>query len=69
MIKAINEQTSYKTQFTNGKDVSFSDTTPDKGGGGAGFRPHERQGLTTGCTQSPIRRALAELIIIRYSLK
>ena len=41
MIKAINEQPSYKTQFTNGKDVSFSDTTPDKGGGGAGFRPHE----------------------------
>jgi putative redox protein len=41
MIKAISEQPPYKTLFTNGKSVSFSDTTADKGGGGTGFRPHE----------------------------
>jgi len=41
MIKAKSEEPSYKTRFTNGRDVSFSDAPPDKGGGGAGFRPHE----------------------------
>lgn len=41
MIKTTSEQTSYQTRFTNGQDVSMSDTTSDKGGSGAGFRPHE----------------------------
>lgn len=41
MIKATSERPSYQTRFTNGQDVSMSDTTSDKGGSGAGFRPHE----------------------------
>ena len=41
MIKVIGEQPPFKTQFTNGTSVSCSDTTPDKGGSGEGFRPHE----------------------------
>jgi putative redox protein len=41
MIKSSCEQPPYKTQFTNGTDISSSDTTADKGGSGAGFRPHE----------------------------
>jgi putative redox protein len=41
MIKATGEHPPYKTEFTNGKATSFSDTTPDKGGSGDGFRPHE----------------------------
>jgi len=35
------ERLRYQTRFTNGQDVSFSDTTKDKGGGECGFRPHE----------------------------
>ena len=31
----------YKTTFTDGKREGFCDTTPDKGGSGSGFRPHD----------------------------
>jgi len=41
MIKTILKKTDYQTQFTNGTNVCISDTTIDKGGSGAGFRPHE----------------------------
>ena len=41
MIKATSELPSYQTRFTNGQDVSMADTTSEKGGSGAGFRPHE----------------------------
>jgi putative redox protein len=41
MIKAVGTRGSFKTDFTNGRISSFSDTTPDKGGSGEGFRPHE----------------------------
>lgn len=41
MIKAVGMKGSFKTDFTNGKISSVSDTMPDKGGSGEGFRPHE----------------------------
>lgn len=41
MIKSTNDTHPYRTCFTNGQEVSFSDTNKDKGGGGEGFRPHE----------------------------
>jgi len=41
MIKTILKQPDYQTHFTNGTNVCISDTTIDKGGSGAGFRPHE----------------------------
>lgn len=41
MIKAIGRPPRYRTEFTNGKTTFFSDTAPDKGGSGEGFRPHE----------------------------
>jgi putative redox protein len=41
MIKATSELSSYQTSFTNGQDVSMADTTSEKGGSAAGFRPHE----------------------------
>jgi putative redox protein len=41
MIKTESTPTPYLTQFTNGTHTSQSDCTPDKGGGNAGFRPHE----------------------------
>ncbi len=41
MIKANNEQQPYKTKFTNGTVISYSDVALNKGGSGDGFRPHE----------------------------
>jgi putative redox protein len=41
MIKATSELPSYQTRFTNGQDVSMADTTSEKGGSSAGFRPDE----------------------------
>ena len=41
MIRADSQPTRYHTAFTNGTHRSTSDTTPNKGGGNLGFRPHE----------------------------
>ena len=41
MITTASESARYQTCFSNGTHSAFSDTTPDKGGGGRGFRPHE----------------------------
>ncbi len=41
MIRAESADTPYLTSFTNGQHIGSSDNTPDKGGQGAGFRPHE----------------------------
>jgi putative redox protein len=41
MIKATSKTKPYQVQFTNGKHSALADTIKDKGGGEAGFRPHE----------------------------
>jgi len=41
VIQADSQPDPFLTRFTNGEQVSSSDTTPDKGGGSRGFRPHE----------------------------
>lgn len=41
MIRAHSQPAKFQATFTNGEHVSGSDTTPDKGGGNRGFRPHE----------------------------
>jgi putative redox protein len=41
MIEATNEHDHYRTRFTNGTHSADSDTTPDNGGSGSGFRPHD----------------------------
>jgi putative redox protein len=41
MIRTESLPEKYGTRFTNGEQIAFSDTTPEKGGGGQGFRPHE----------------------------
>lgn len=41
MIVSVSGDTPYKTIFTDGVREGFCDTTPDKGGGGSGFRPHD----------------------------
>ncbi len=41
MIRAESQPEKFRVRFTNGEQSAFSDATPDKGGSGAGFRPHE----------------------------
>lgn len=41
MIHTDSQAAKFLTRFTNGEHVAASDTTPDKGGGNLGFRPHE----------------------------
>lgn len=41
MIHADSLPEQFLTRFTNGEQIGLSDTTPDKGGGNRGFRPHE----------------------------
>ncbi|HVP18542.1 MAG TPA: OsmC family protein [Spirochaetia bacterium] len=41
MVIASSEANPYLTRFSNGKQTTYADTTPDKGGGDLGFRPHE----------------------------
>jgi putative redox protein len=41
MIEAKSEHPPLRTSFTNGSVAAVSDATADKGGTGAGFRPHE----------------------------
>lgn len=41
MIHAKTDGESYRTRFGNGQHECFADTTPDKGGQNAGFRPHD----------------------------
>ncbi len=41
MIRTDSQPAKFQAQFTNGVQASVSDTTPDKGGGNRGFRPHE----------------------------
>ena len=41
MITTTSENSPYQVRFSNGTHWGVSDTTPDKGGGSSGFRPHE----------------------------
>lgn len=49
MIVSLSTDTPYKTIFTDGKREGFCDTTPDKGGGGSGFRPHDLLEAAVAC--------------------
>ena len=41
MITCKSEQIQYQTTFSNGHHTFYADATENKGGKGAGFRPHE----------------------------
>jgi hypothetical protein len=41
MIECCSDEVKYKSVFTNGIHETVADTTADKGGGNAGFRPHQ----------------------------
>ena len=60
MIKATSELPSYQTSFTNGQDVSMADTTSEKGGSAAGFRPHELLEAALACSINMTLRMFAE---------
>jgi len=41
MIISESMEKDYQVRFTDGKNTAVSDTTPEHGGGGEGFGPHE----------------------------
>jgi putative redox protein len=49
MVIAKGDNTQYLTSFSNGKFEGFSDNTEEKGGKGAGFRPHELLEASLAC--------------------
>ena len=58
MITATNHAQKYATQFSNGYAEAKSDTTPDKGGNGIGFRPHELlEAALASCMNMTLRMA------------
>lgn len=58
MIRADSQPTNYHTEFTNGAHRSTSDTTPNKGGGNCGFRPHELlEAALAACMNMTVRMA------------
>lgn len=58
MIRTDSQPAKFQAQFTNGAQVSVSDTTPDKGGGNLGFRPHELlEAALASCMNMTLRMA------------
>jgi len=58
MITATSQAQNYATQFSNGYAEAESDTTPDKGGKGIGFRPHELlEAALANCMNMTLRMA------------
>jgi putative redox protein len=60
MIVSKSQAIKYQTLFTNGQQTSMSDTTIDKGGGNAGFRPHELLEAALACCMNMTLRMSAE---------
>lgn len=60
MISASSETPRYRTRFSNGAHEAMADTTPDKGGGAAGFRPHELLEAALACCVNMSMRIVAE---------
>jgi putative redox protein len=60
MITAKGDTTHYLTSFTNGKYEAFSDNTSEKGGQGAGFRPHELLEASIACCMNMWLRIYAD---------
>ncbi len=60
MIRTVSEKEAYKVTFSNGMIAASSDNTPDKGGKGAGFRPHELLEAALACCMNMSVRMYAE---------
>ena len=60
MITTASQADRYSTLFSNGRHSGYSDTTPDKGGGGQGLRPHELLEAALGCCMNMHLRMYAD---------
>jgi putative redox protein len=60
MIRATSEMARYQTLFSDGTHLGVSDTTFDKGGGNAGFRPHELLEAALACCVTMTVRMYAD---------
>jgi putative redox protein len=64
MIHAWSDGPNYVTRFSDGTHQSVSDTTPDKGGSGGGFRPHDLLAAALACcVNMTVRMAAGNLDI------
>lgn len=60
MITATNAPSRYLTRFSDGEHQGQADTTPDKGGQAAGFRPHALLEAALACCVNMNVRIFAE---------
>ncbi len=60
MITATSDTPRYLTRFTDGRHQGEADTTADKGGGDAGFRPHALLEAALACCVNMNVRIYAE---------
>jgi putative redox protein len=60
MIKTRSDGAAYRTWFSNGEHEAFADTTPDKGGQNAGFRPHDLLEAALACCVTITAQMFAE---------
>jgi putative redox protein len=60
MITATSAGPAYLTRFSDGLHEGLADTTPDKGGAGAGFRPHDLLASALACCINMTVRMYAE---------
>lgn len=64
MISAESCSSKFLTKFSNGEHICASDTTPDKGGGNLGFRPHELlEAALANCMNMSLRMSAEKLAI------
>lgn len=61
MIETESRSEPYATRFSDGVQEALADTTADKGGGGAGFRPHDL--LEAALATCPVRKTLSREIV------
>jgi putative redox protein len=60
MIKTRSDGAPYRTWFSNGEQEAFADTTADKGGQNAGFRPHDLLEAALACCVTITAQMFAE---------
>jgi putative redox protein len=60
MVTASSEQPPYRTRFSNGVFEAFADAIPAKGGGSAGFRPHQLLEAALACCVNMSMRMYAD---------
>jgi putative redox protein len=67
MIVATNEKAPYRTAFSNGKHIFYTDVPLEKGGSDSSFRPHELLEAALACCMNITVRMSAEKLGIPAS--